>query len=155
MQDLDDASKMVTATKPEVPVKTEPGIAESVRGNSVGAPPTDGPSDTHQKTIQALAKNPKAVLRQVQDVIINLKKKYEQTSNNKYTEAINGDIGKLIPHFVKSFKGIERLCAEEAMEDKDATIYAIAVKLDSNYGAYNDLMEWVSKMSSNKKQKKE
>eukprot|EP00959_Pyramimonas_sp_CCMP1952_P135335 2831803-Pyramimonas_sp.AAC.1 len=58
----------------------------------------------HQKTIMALQEHPKPVHRQTQDTIINLKKKYEQTSKNKHAETINGGSGKRIPQYVKKLQ---------------------------------------------------
>ena len=54
---------------------------------------------------------------------------------------------------MKCFKTIEKLCAQEDIEDKGGTIFAIAVKLDSCYTSYNDISEWFGKMAPRKKAK--
>ena len=50
---------------------------------------------------------------------------------------------------------IEKSCAhDEDDETRAATIYAIAMKLDTNYIAYNEVTEWSNKIMPNKKANK-
>ena len=151
IEDFEAAAKMVNISNGDdpVPIKIEPGVSSEAGASQVL---TD--TDPHKKTVDGIMKNPKAVLRATQDTIINLKKTFEQTSKNKYTEALNADVGKVLPKFVQSLKSLERVCSSEvAAEEKDATIYAIAAKLDSNYETYDVLMDWAKKIVPNKKKK--
>jgi hypothetical protein len=128
-------------------------------GGAVGLTPLAKSDEaTHQKTFEALQKNPRQVLRTCGDTIINIKQMFEATQGGKYTEVLNTDLGKILPKFKSHFTNIEVLVTKAPKADNDddaeAVLFAIAKKLDNDYVKYNDFTEWYGKLFAGKQPKK-
>ena len=90
------------------------------------------------RTFDKLKKNPKTVLRTIQDNIIEMKRMFEvaqQPGKAKYTEIIRSDIAKLIPKLKADYNAVEKLHLSAAGEDSipDPEILATSRKLDKNF----------------------
>lgn len=109
----------------------------------------------HTKTVEALRKNPRQVLRTCGDTITTVKTMWESTQGGKYTEALNADLGRLLPKFKAHYTTIERFVTKSVpVPDDDAVLYAIAKKIDKDYEVYNEYSEWYNKLVAGKAAKK-
>ena len=103
------------------------------------------------RTFDKLKKNPKTVLRTIQDNIIEMKRMFEvaqQPGKAKYTEIIRSDITKLIPKLKADFNAVEKLHLSAAGEDSipDPEILATSRKLDKNFEQINEITLWFRRM---------
>jgi hypothetical protein len=155
VDDMKSASSCVAGNIPLVAVKKE---GSTGGGSSAG--PGDPPHSSHLKTMEALEKNPRAVLRSCGDTIVNIKQMFEATFGGKYTEALNLDLTKILPKFKQHFTTIEKLVlkprGDEDVQHDKAVYLAIAKKLDADYEKFNEINDWYSRLhgKSAKKAKK-
>jgi hypothetical protein len=152
MEDIAAASTAAgDACSLAVDIKVEPA-------SKAASSPREPDEATHQKTFDALQKNPRQVLRACGDTIINIKQMFEATQGGKYTEVLNTDLGKILPKFKSHFTSIEILVTRAPKADNDddaeAVLLAIAKKLDNDYAKYNDFTEWYGKLFAGKQPKK-
>jgi hypothetical protein len=157
MEDIAAASTAAgNACSLAVDIKVE--SASKVGGVAGSSPRETSDEATHQKTFDALQKNPRQVLRTCGDTIINIKQMFEATQGGKYTEVLNTDLGKILPKFKSHFTSIEILVTKAPKADNDddaeAVLFAIAKKLDNDYAKYNDFTEWYGKLFAGKQPKK-
>ena len=114
------------------------------------------------KSTDTLTKNPRQILKVIWETVTTLKVMYQATKAIRYTEALNEDIGKLLPKFKSDFAAVESLVTRSDLEsyacteEGEAVIRAVAVKLEHNYEQFNELCEWHAKFNrdQSKKQKK-
>jgi hypothetical protein len=156
VDDMKAASSCVAGNMPMMAVKKEgDGIGGGTRAGAGDPAPA-----SHQKTMDALEKNPRAVLRSCGDTIVNIKQMFEATLGGKYTEALNADLSKILPKFKHHFTAIEKLVLKPRGDDEvqhDQAVYlVIAKKLDTDYEKFNEINDWYSRLhgKSAKKAKK-
>lgn len=144
-----------SSSAPQVYIKQEPMEKES--------------KDTKQrtdadkklaKTVDSLTRNPRQILKVIGETVTTLKCMYQSTKENRYTQTLNEDIGKLLPKLKADFNAVESVVTASdpvaGSDDGEAVIRAIAERLELNYDKYNDLCEWHAKFSRDtcKKHKK-
>ncbi len=114
------------------------------------------------KTAEALTQNPRQILKVIGETVTTLKCRFQSTKDNRNTQALNEDFGKLLPKFKVGFNTVESLVTRSDLdkfassEEGEAVIRAEAEKLEINFEKYNDLCEWHAKSNRGhgKKQKK-
>ena len=82
---------------------------------------------------------------------------FESTLNVKYTEALNQDIGRLVPRFKSRYSTLERIVTKPGDVEAAAAAgadFAVASKLERDYSTYNDLREWHGRFVKENKPKK-
>jgi hypothetical protein len=135
-----------------VSVKIEPSEEESKKDKEK----TEAQKKLN-KTIETLTSDPRKILKVISDTVITLKVMFQSTTECKYTEKLNEDIGKLLPRFKVDFKGVESFALKSShdlekfagSDDGQAVIRAVAVKLEANFEKYNELCDWHTKFVPN------
>ena len=135
-----------------VSVKIEPSEEESKKDKEK----TEAQKKLN-KTIETLTSDPRKILKVISATVITLKVMFQSTTECKYTEKLNEDIGKLLPRFKTNFKGVESLALKSShdlekfagSDDGQAVIRAVAVKLEANFEKYNELCDWHTKFVPN------
>ena len=135
-----------------VSVKIEPSEEESKKDKEK----TEAQKKLN-KTIETLTSDPRKILKVISDTVITLKVMFQSTTECKYTEKLNEDIGKLLPRFKVDFKGVESFALKSShdlekfagADDGEAVIRAVAVKLEANFEKYNELCDWHTKFVPN------
>ena len=113
------------------------------------------------KTVETLTSDPRKILKVISETVITLKCMFQSTLAIRYTEQLNEDIGKLLPRFKTDYKGVENLATKSSHDlekftsggDGEATIRAMAVKLEGDFEKYNELCNWHSKFVPNNTKK--
>ena len=118
--------------------------------------PATSTTSTESKTFEAIKKNPRSVLRACGDTIVTMKTMYETTHGGKYTEALHADLTKLLPKFKSHYTALEKIVTKPTADLDDAVCFALAKKLDVEYGKFNEYSEWFQKLfpKASKKGKK-
>ena len=140
------------SSSPGVYIKKEPSEEESKKDKEK----TEAQKKLN-KTIETLTSDPRKILKVISDTVITLKVMFQSTTECKYTEKLNEDIGKLLPRFKTDFKGVESLALKSShdlekfagSDDGEAVIRAVAVKLEGNFEKYNELCDWHTKFVPN------
>ena len=101
------------------------------------------------RTFNKLKTNPKAVLRTIQDNIMELKRMFErakQPERAKYTEILRADITKLLPKLKSDHNAVEKLhlTPDEAIPDPE--LLATARKLDKNFEIITEITMWYKRL---------
>lgn len=139
----------VTLGWPKTQVKLEVGDPGSA---SNGKPDNAKPDmDTEDnKTIVALDKEPKKVLRQTQEIIVRLKEMFGNTENTKFCETLHQEITKLLPKLGTSYKKVEKIVTDKGVDKSEPVLTALGTKLDEHFTAFNEVDEWYCKMMGSK-----
>ena len=140
------------SSSPGVYIKKEPSEEESKEEKQK----TEAQKKLN-KTIETLTNDPRKILKVISDTVITLKVMFQSTTEFKYTEKLNEDIGKLLPRFKLDFKGVESFALKSShdlekfagADDGQAVIRAVAVKLEANFEKYNELCDWHTKFVPN------
>ena len=152
-------------------VKTEPEDTPQKEGNADKEGPgcgcgnvdleEDEDLEEDDKTFIDLQQAPRNVLRNVMELLTNLKEMYGVTGRTKYLDGMQADIGKLIPRFAKLFRQVEAsVINKDTPEDVDpkvklAALKALATKVDADLAEFEELKEAYEKwFPASKKQRK-
>ena len=101
------------------------------------------------KTFNKLKTNPKAVLRTIQDNIMELKRMFErakQPERAKYTEILRADITKLLPKLKSDHNAVEKLHLTQDETIPDPELLATARKLDKNFEIITEIIMWYKRL---------
>ena len=101
------------------------------------------------KTFNKLKTNPKAVLRTIQDNIMELKRMFErakQPERAKYTEILRADITKLLPKLKSDHDAVEKLHLTPDETIPDPELLATARKLDKNFEIITEITMWYKRL---------
>ena len=98
-----------------------------------------------KKTMAALKKTPRSVLRPVADCAENLKQMWATSERGQYMESIRADIGKSLLNVDGLHAAVEALIMSSKSEPDDleesAELLALSERLDKEFEAYNEIKD--------------
>eukprot|EP00959_Pyramimonas_sp_CCMP1952_P043441 908480-Pyramimonas_sp.AAC.1 len=102
----------------------------------------------------SIKKEPRKVLRNVGDAVLDLKTMIKDTTNQKYSSEVNADAAKLLPKFAALFKTMEKVALLDGGPDKDELL-APGAKVDECFESFNEVNEWYQKLCGKPPSKKQ
>jgi len=148
MEDMAAAMSHIAGEKPVCTV----AVKKEAEGGNGDAAVAKYDANLHNKTFEALQKNPRVTLRNCGDTIVTIKTMFEATQEMKYAEALHHDISKLLPKFRSHYTNVEKLVTKGNSDE--AVLLAIAKKLDADYEQFNLYADWYQKLTGQKPAKK-
>jgi hypothetical protein len=154
MDALDNSSDKLADLPAITGVKTEganPSGASTGSGAAGLCKPPE-PEKEESGTYKALKTSPKAVVKNIQDAILELKEVWRESKDNRIAGVVHEDATKMLPKFARIYKSTETALVEKI--DCDATLLALADKIDAMFTEYNALIEWHHRLMPKEARKK-